>query len=162
MRQLCRSYTKRGGFMRYSISLSVVAVVALGLSGCTITSSTEVNQNRFIKREVSAKTLKNGKQLMIGYRAPSKANGCKMLGKESKNWARVKFNGQFKLHFGKAGYAALNDIAVAYVNKHPKVNYAYLYIPNTSSVMGINVDTDKDAVLRYYYCQNPPKKHSNF
>jgi hypothetical protein len=139
----------------------VVGLAALTLSACTITTSTTVNQNRWIKKEVSAEKLANGKQLMIGYRKPVKANQCRLVGKDVKNWAHVKFKGQFKPHFGKAGYNELTDIAVAYANKQPSVNYAYLFIPNTTSIMGFETNTDADAVLRYYSCKNPPKKHSN-
>ena len=146
-------------------TLSVSAVIAAGLtlSACTLRMSSTVNQNRWMKKEVSVVKLKNGKQLMVGYRSPSQANQCRLVGKESKNWAQIKFKEQFKPHIALAssGYWGIKQIAMAYANAHPTVNYAYLLIPNTSSVMGFNLHNDAQAVLSYYSCKKPPAKHSN-
>ena len=143
------------------IKATAILAPILALSACTLTTNTDVNQNRWIKREVDAKTLKNGQELRLGYQEPSSDNQCKQVGMENKNWADLQFKGQFSLHLGKAGYVALQDVAVAYANAHPNVNYAYMSIPNTTSVMGINLGRDKEAIVRYYSCKNPPAKHSN-
>ena len=135
-------------------NISILLASTLTLCSCAVKD----NQNRFIQREVIAQKLSNGRTLRIGYKGPKQANQCKLIGQESHNWSGEQFESMFKMSGGQSG---LKDDAVKYADKHPGVNYAYMYIPNQESVAGINVTMMRKATIHYYKCKNAPALHSN-
>jgi hypothetical protein len=148
--------------VRFLLPGALIASV-FALSACSIKYGSTLNQNRWMKREVTSEKLANGKQLMVGYHEPTKDNECQLVGKESKNWAEIQFKEQFKPHISLAnsGYWGIKQIAIQYANKNPSVNYVYLLIPNQQSIQGFKLNPSADAVLSYYSCKKPPEKHTN-
>jgi|GEM_PF-2762125 len=154
--------------MSNKMSLAVIAITStIALSACTFTHNTTVNNNRFTRRLVSEKSLNNGSKLMIGARAPSADNQCKLINTVDSDYRTILRKAQTGIHLGNGVQSVLNQRAVDFANKHSNVNYAYIYIPNiktngisngNSSISTIGNGT---IVTRYYHCQNPPKKHSN-
>ena len=132
-----------------------------------MTSTTTENNNKFTRRLVSAKTLTNGNKLLIGQRAPSAANQCKLVKTIKSSYIHDQMKGQFSLHMGNGVQSYLEKQAVIFANQHPHVNYAYLYIPTThshgfaASKFSSSTTNDAMVVTRYFSCQNPPKENHN-
>jgi hypothetical protein len=154
--------------MTKMIPLVVLAISsAIAITGCTYTTTTSENNSKFTRRLVSSKTLDNGSALMIGARAPSDDNQCKLIATVPSSYNDDTMKGQFSIHMGDGVQTYLDKQAVDFANAHAGVNYAYIYIPTThshgfdSGSFSTSTTEDVTVTASYYSCKNPPKAHSN-
>lgn len=134
--------------------IALTCALAL-LCSCDVT----MNRNRMIQRVVHDQTLENQKVLKVGFQAPKSSWQCTQVAREAHNWSVERFTGVVQ----GGGYNSFKNRAITYANNHPElnINYAYLYIPNEVSVVGINVTMMRKGFITYYNCANPPEKHNN-
>ncbi|MEM1243562.1 MAG: hypothetical protein AAGG80_01940 [Pseudomonadota bacterium] len=142
--------------MKIKIILMILVSMLLGcLTACSMT----YNQNRFMNKVVSEYKLKNGRTFKVGYQPPAAALQCKQLHRSSQTWTLEQFKGMVNLG---GGYERLRNTAIAYANKHPRVNFAYVYIPDQTSVLGINFTALRESHITYYHCKKLPATTKGF
>jgi hypothetical protein len=139
--------------------LSSATMLTLVLSGC---APTVYNRTGMIKKEIQAVTLKNGTVMKAGFVKPKSTWGCTKVAKTAHDWG---ISDQMEgLGHVNGAFGALQSQAVNYANKHPKagINYVYMFVPNQHSIMGVDIDTLKNAYNTFYHCAHPPAKMTNF
>lgn len=144
--------------MKTVFKVLLVSSLAASLSACM--TSTVKNQNRFMKRIIKERKLKNGQILKIGYRPTIPSMQCRQIKQYKTNWSLQETASMFTLN---TGYERMYDKAVKYANRHPQsgINYAYIFIPNQTSYDGFNADMFKKAYITYYQCKYPPAIHNS-
>lgn len=133
------------------------ATGAAFLGGCAF--SYTKNQNKFSDRVVREKKLKDGKILMVGFKAALPAWGCVEVDKEAPNDGFAGLKSNFVIG-GMRGLMINQAVKYAETNPGKNINYTYVDIADQAGIDGVSMDL-ADSFVHYYSCQNPPAKHSN-
>jgi hypothetical protein len=129
----------KGGLIMSTKLVSIAAVLAVALAGCSAVGQLTVKDYR----------AKSGARVLAGQAEPKTDYRCEKLAQERHDWG-------MKGNMDKVG--ATERLTAAAVEAAPGrgANYAHVMPPSDTSIGGININAFKDAQVAYYKCASLP------
>lgn len=137
--------------MKLNIKTIITGSLVVLLTGCSTTSY----QNNFLDKVIKHTTLANGQVVSFGYAEPEPGWECTLVNEQTYNMGVLKMKGITDIN-GLVGQLNDEGEKLIIANKWTKVNYMYNYIPDDTSVMGIDIGNTKSAKQTLYACKYRP------